>query len=146
MPWTKPAIREAMKKYLRVCRAREELNRCNVEIRRVLTSIHDEDRQFSGIIQRLKDRKSSILGPVVEYCTHPRRVNSLLLGHIQQTFNLNGFSGTKLIGRKKRGCIGAEGGLDSSACNLQTSDNDDLGGDDGEMNQVDGLLDFATNL
>ena len=33
MPWTKPAIREVMKRYLRVCRAREELNRCNVEIR-----------------------------------------------------------------------------------------------------------------
>src|SRR5579872_5884981 len=43
MPWAKPAIRETIKRFLRVRRAHEELERCNIEARRVLTSIHDEN-------------------------------------------------------------------------------------------------------
>jgi hypothetical protein len=147
MPWTKPAIRETIKKYLRVCRAREELERCNVEVRRVLTSIRDEDHQFGRAIQRLKDQKSGILGPVIEYCTHRRRVNSLLLGHIRQIFDLDGYTGSKLAGCKRGSRAEGGKGTDNAAY-----DNEDFGGDDGEeidegeMNLVDGLLDFVTKL
>ena len=49
-PWAKPAIRETMKKHLYVHQAHEELTRSNVEIHRVLSSIHDEDRRFSNTL------------------------------------------------------------------------------------------------
>ena len=60
MPWAKPVIRETIKKHLRVCRAREELDRCNIEARRILTSIHDEDRQFDNILATLVGQKSDL--------------------------------------------------------------------------------------
>lgn len=147
MPWTKPAVRETIKKYLRVCRAHEELDRCNIEICRVFTSIRDEGRKFDGVIRRLKDQKSSILGPVIDFCTRRRRVNSLLSGHIQQIFNLDGYTGSRSAGRKQGSCM--EGGRDTGDTAYE---NHDFGGedgeeiDDGEMNLVDGLLDFVTKL
>jgi len=152
MPWAKPVVRETIKKYLRVCRAREELNRCNVEARRILTSIHDDNRRFNDIIASLVEQKSDILGPVTEYCTRRRRVNSLILGHIQQIFNLDGFTGNRTIGLKKGCCTAASDRLEGPVCywrapedeGLKDGDSEEI--DEGEMNQVDGLLDFVTKL
>lgn len=152
MPWAKPAIRETMKKHLRVHRAQEELTRCNVEIRRVLSSIHDEDRRFSDTLRSLKDQKSSILGPVMDYCTRRRRINSLLLGHIEQIFDLDGYTGSRTVGCKKGCRATVEGTLERPAYHWQAGGGDDLKEgdgeeiDDGETNQVDGLLDFVTKL
>lgn len=152
MPWAKPAIRETIKKHLRVHRAHEELNRCNVEIRRVLSSIHDEDHWFSNILRSLTDQRSSILGPVTEYCTRRRRINSLLLGHIEQIFDLDGYTGSRTVGRKKGCCATAGGALERPVYHWQAGGGDDLKEgdgeeiDDGETTQVDGLLDFVTKL
>ena len=33
-PWADPAVREMIKRFFRVHRAREEIQRCNIEIRR----------------------------------------------------------------------------------------------------------------
>ncbi|KAF8137983.1 hypothetical protein K438DRAFT_2030893, partial [Mycena galopus ATCC 62051] len=43
-PWTRPAYRLAMDRYFKILRAREEIKRLNIEIRRVVTWIHDENR------------------------------------------------------------------------------------------------------
>jgi len=151
MPWAKPVIRETIKKYLRVRRAHEELNRCNVEVRRILTSIHDEGCRFDHILTNLADQESSILGPVREYCTRRRHTNSLLLGHIQQIFDLDGFTGDRTIGRKKGGCVVAIGNLERPVYHWQALGINELKDgdgeiDEGETNQIDGLLDFVTNL
>ena len=152
MPWAKPVIRETIKKHLRVCRAREELDRCNIEARRVLTSIHDEDHRFDSILTTLVDQKSDLLGPVQEYCTRRRRVNFLLLGHIQQILGLDGFTGNATTGRRK-GCRAvATTGLEQPVLHLQVPGDDDLKEcdgeeiEDGETDQVDGLLDFVAKL
>ncbi|KAJ7751123.1 hypothetical protein B0H16DRAFT_1254500, partial [Mycena metata] len=42
-PWTRPACRLAMTMYFKIVRAREEIVRLNVEIRRLVTWISDED-------------------------------------------------------------------------------------------------------
>ncbi|KAF7374152.1 hypothetical protein MSAN_00296900 [Mycena sanguinolenta] len=43
-PWTRPSYRLAMDKYFKILRAREEIQRLNIEIKRVVTWIRDEDR------------------------------------------------------------------------------------------------------
>ncbi|KAJ7744227.1 hypothetical protein B0H14DRAFT_2637321 [Mycena olivaceomarginata] len=43
-PWTRPAYRLAMDRYFKILHAREEIRRLNVEIPRVVTWIHDENR------------------------------------------------------------------------------------------------------
>ena len=152
MPWAKPVIRETIKKYLRVRRAHEELERCNVEVRRIFTSIHDEDNRFNHILTNLIDQGSNILGPVTEYCTCRRCVNSLLLGHVRQIFNLDGFTGNQTVGCRKGCHAAATNSLGGGVYHLQALDVDNLKDDDGEeidegeANQVDGLLDFVTNF
>ncbi|KAJ7797083.1 hypothetical protein B0H14DRAFT_2390128 [Mycena olivaceomarginata] len=46
-PWTRPAYRLAMDHYFKILRAREEIKRLNIEIRRVVTWIRDENRFFA---------------------------------------------------------------------------------------------------
>lgn len=43
-PWTRPAYRLAMDQYFKTLRAREEIQRLNIEIPRVVTWIRDENR------------------------------------------------------------------------------------------------------
>jgi hypothetical protein len=57
--WALPAVRETMKQWRRVCRAREEIVCCNVKIRRLHTSIVDEGRRFDKILDQ-----SVVLGPI----------------------------------------------------------------------------------
>ncbi|KAG1728427.1 hypothetical protein EDB19DRAFT_1897395 [Suillus lakei] len=51
--WAKPAHREATTKYFKLLRAREEIDRLNIEFRRLHTVIHDEELQVAGIIHDL---------------------------------------------------------------------------------------------
>ena len=100
-PWVNPVICKTIKRFFRVCRAHEEIQQCNIEIRRLFTSIHDEEQQHSNILKVLIGQKSPIFGAVNEYCLRRRRVNALLLGQIQQVFNIGGFTGDRTLGRRK---------------------------------------------
>ncbi|KAG1896068.1 uncharacterized protein F5891DRAFT_897396, partial [Suillus fuscotomentosus] len=51
--WARPAHREATTKYFKLCRAREEIIRLNIEIRRLRTAIHDETIDMSAVIDEL---------------------------------------------------------------------------------------------
>ncbi|KAG1785411.1 uncharacterized protein HD556DRAFT_1435133 [Suillus plorans] len=110
--WAKPAIRETMRQWLRIQRAKEEIERCNVEVRRLHTSIVDEDRHFTRVLSSLED--SPLYFAVQEFCTHRRLVNSQLLDRIFQIYALPGFSGVASPGlRKGRVDLDGEGdGMD----------------------------------
>ncbi|KAJ7835603.1 hypothetical protein B0H13DRAFT_1565351, partial [Mycena leptocephala] len=57
-PWIRPSCRLAMDNYFRILRAREEIKRLNVEIRRVVTWINDEDeflRRREAEVQEVED-------------------------------------------------------------------------------------------
>ncbi|KAF8142374.1 hypothetical protein K438DRAFT_2030121 [Mycena galopus ATCC 62051] len=54
-PWTRPAYRLAMDRYFKILRAREEIKRLNIEIRRVVTWIHDENRFLRKMERNLRD-------------------------------------------------------------------------------------------
>ncbi|KAJ7083938.1 hypothetical protein B0H15DRAFT_923758 [Mycena belliarum] len=55
-PWTRPAYRLAMDRYFRILRAREEIRRLNIEIRRVVTWIADENRVLRRAERRLRQK------------------------------------------------------------------------------------------
>ena len=90
--WALPAVRETMKQWRRICRAHEEIIRCNVEVRRLHTSITDEEESFHKILSQ-----STALGPIhgalKDYITQRSRVNGRLLHKITQIYNLEGFTG-----------------------------------------------------
>ncbi|KAF8441341.1 hypothetical protein L210DRAFT_2067464 [Boletus edulis BED1] len=51
--WARPAVREATAKFFKCCRAKEEIVRLNVEVRRLRTAILDEEKQISAVIEEL---------------------------------------------------------------------------------------------
>ncbi|KAJ7687992.1 hypothetical protein B0H14DRAFT_3101286 [Mycena olivaceomarginata] len=53
-PWTRPAYRLAMDRYFKTLRAREEIKRLNIEIRRVITWIRDENRFLRRMERNLR--------------------------------------------------------------------------------------------
>jgi hypothetical protein len=50
---------------------------------------------------RLREEGHPIHGAVLEYITRCRRINNHILARIQQTFDLDGFSGDTTVGIKK---------------------------------------------
>ena len=144
-PWAKPVNRTLMKQHRRIARAREEIVRCNIEIRRLHTSIIDEGKHFDTVLQKLAD--SPMLGPVADYIHRRKAVNSLLLARIQQTHNLEGFTGNHTPGTRK----GSSNDIVLQSPNdLHTTD---PGSDDGEDDDDDefteelgSVLDYFSNM
>ena len=145
-PWANPVIRETIKRFFRVHRAHEEIQRCNIEIRRLFTSIYDETHRHSDILEALIGQKSPIFGAVNEYSTRRRRVNAQLLGQIQQVFDLDGFTGDGTLGRRKGSQVTRE---DGEPCRYNDVDDNDTGSEDAddiENDQINSILDFVTSL
>ena len=58
-PWADPVVRVTMKQHLRVQRAREELVRLNIELRRVHTHIDDEVRLLCVKLAEVRQSQSA---------------------------------------------------------------------------------------
>lgn len=92
-PWSKPLYREVLKLRQRIARAQEEITRCNVETRRLHTSILDEARLFSRVLRNLESEDSPLYGPFKDFATRRRNVNNMLMKRIQMIHGLRGFTG-----------------------------------------------------
>lgn len=97
-PWVKPLFREMLKMRQRIARAKEEITRCNVEVRRVYTSICDESKLFSRVLNVLRATKDPRYGPVDEYVTRRKVTNRALLKRVEQIHSLRGFTGDRRRG------------------------------------------------
>lgn len=100
--FTEPAAREMIKIWRRVVRAREEVTRCEVEARRLHTSIRDEAILFNRILSEM-DHDDPLYGAVEGYCTRRGRINARLLLRIQQIYAVPIFTGTKGPGTRLGG-------------------------------------------
>ena len=158
-PWARPAHRETVKQYLRIQRAHEEILRCNVEIRRLYSAIVEEHQQFDIVLEHLRQDNHPILGAVLEYTTRRRRTNDHILAHIQQTFDLDGFSGDKTVGIKKgtsapapasspiMGSSGVDGEIRAINKDVEEDDVVDVDDDDDEASgDIGYLLDYVSHL
>ncbi|KAI9057445.1 hypothetical protein FKP32DRAFT_1615289 [Trametes sanguinea] len=94
-PWAQPLVRETMKKSRRILRAREEITCCNVEVRRLHTSILDENAALDRALQEARASGDIIAGPLMLFATRRKRVNTRLLAIISQIYDLEGFTGTR---------------------------------------------------
>ncbi|KAG6863420.1 hypothetical protein C0993_010075, partial [Termitomyces sp. T159_Od127] len=82
-------------------RAHEEIIRCNIEVRRLHTSIIDEERHFTKRLQEIEASGQPVYGAVNDFVTRRHRVNAELLIKISQIYSLPGFTGVPSPGIKK---------------------------------------------
>lgn len=150
-PWAKPAIREAIKQSHQLKRAREELDQCNIESRRLLTAILDEHNLFNEILQKLETDNSPFHGAVVEYCTRRRRINNTILHRISQIHALQGFTGNPSYSQRKGAsppsAVDTTGvhGLQGDKVDSVDTEGSDSSDDEGDQD-MDGLVNFISHL
>ncbi|KAI0343135.1 hypothetical protein BDW22DRAFT_1329220 [Trametopsis cervina] len=95
LQWTKSAVRAVMKMRHRIRHTREEIDRLNVEVRRLHTAIRDERVLFNQTCARLQAANDPLLGPVKEFAERRGRMNDHLLGRVYEVYRLQGFTGIK---------------------------------------------------
>lgn len=147
-PWAQPAIRETMKQYQCIACAKEEIYQCNIEVRRLYTSIVDENRSFPKVVAQLKAEGSPVLGAVEEFILRRRRFNDALLVRIFQIFDLKGYTGEKTPGVRK-GSMLVDSHTDVNVGEGSVVNNEELEAaepDDEDEEVLGGLVDYISNL
>ena len=96
--WAKLAVCGATAKFFKLCRAKEEVTRLNVEIRRLRTAIHDEEREVLQTIANLRDSEP-LLACELERLHRPRAaVNAIHIHRLHQIEKQHGLAGQRGIG------------------------------------------------
>jgi hypothetical protein len=98
LDWTKPAHREATVKYFKIQRAREEIERLNVEIRRLRTAIHDEGLMVNATIDVLLASNQPVGLELQRQWQTRAAINAVHLFRLDQIASQPNFSGTRGIG------------------------------------------------
>ena len=99
-PWADRKNREAMNMYFGVKRAREEVQRLNVEIPRLLTFMLDEHNDYYLAISRHLLTDQTLAHELSLRWTFRDRINAKIASRLQQTASLRGFSGKLESGRR----------------------------------------------
>ncbi|KAG1794598.1 uncharacterized protein HD556DRAFT_1431927 [Suillus plorans] len=76
-PWTVPGNREVAVKYFKILRAREEIVRLNVEVRRLRTAISDGDTRLRSCISRLHNSDPDLSAEIEEIHRDRLRVDAV---------------------------------------------------------------------
>lgn len=63
--WARPAVCEATAKFFKLCRAKEEIVRLNIEIHRLQAAIHNKEAQISAAISELTETNQHL---AIELC------------------------------------------------------------------------------
>ncbi|KAH7917124.1 hypothetical protein BV22DRAFT_1135675 [Leucogyrophana mollusca] len=96
--WATPKGRLAMDHYFKICRAREEIQRLNVEARCVATYIRDEDQYLRACEEQARTSHPALAHQVSLYRKVRGRFNSHHLRRLKDIATLPGFSGSIIPG------------------------------------------------
>jgi hypothetical protein len=118
-PWTQPSRREAMNLYFGMKRAKEEISRLNIEIRRLVTFMIDDHQDFHRAISTNIIIDPALAQELSYQWEYRHQIHSQIASRLRQTSRLNGFTGTLLPGtREGRELVYTEGGLPKWATDI----------------------------
>ncbi|TFK57757.1 hypothetical protein BDN72DRAFT_730691, partial [Pluteus cervinus] len=98
-PWSKPAARLLLDQYFKLERAREEIKRLNIEVRRLLTYMQDEENFLDVSIVVLKQTDLALANEVFIYQQERARANNNHRKRFERLAKLKGFTGNMEPGR-----------------------------------------------
>lgn len=96
--WAQPANREGMVMYFKIKRAKEEIIRLNVEIRRLLTFLYDDHVDHYRAIQANITTDPTLAFEVSTRLEYRNKIHEEIVKRLLQTSQLPGFSGCLLHG------------------------------------------------
>lgn len=97
-PWAEPGNRETATKYYKLKGARVEILRCNIEARRLVTSIRDEHALYEHTISHLETSAPLLAVAVQQTFNTRRRINNTHLARLEVLYALPGFTGIRGCG------------------------------------------------
>ncbi|KAI0684292.1 hypothetical protein BC835DRAFT_1409170 [Cytidiella melzeri] len=100
LKWADPLHREATRLYFNIQRAQEELTRCNVEVRRILTSMYDEHLDYWHAVALSIIPNPTLACELSKRWVERDRINACVARRLQQIALLPGFSGALEIGQR----------------------------------------------
>ncbi|KAG2030098.1 hypothetical protein BDR03DRAFT_836179, partial [Suillus americanus] len=89
--WSSAAACSAMDLYFKMCQAREEIQRLNIEIRRLATYIQDEDNYLQRCEDQLKDPNPALAHRIALHRNIRGRFDSRHLKRLHNISSLAGF-------------------------------------------------------
>jgi hypothetical protein len=101
--WATPAGRLAMDLYFKTQRAREEIERLNVEIPRVATYIRNEDRFLREQVAEIRKTDPALAHQVEIHRMERGRFNSYHISRLREIRKLRGFTGSICLGESSEG-------------------------------------------
>jgi hypothetical protein len=93
LPWTQPVARQAMSLYFGIKRAKEEIHRLNVEIRRITTYMIDEFIHWSSVVADTRDIDPVLSSYLSRKADFNVRVFQDIMYYLLKTSKLAGFLG-----------------------------------------------------
>jgi hypothetical protein len=143
--WAQPAGRLAMDKYFKTQRAHEEIARLNVEIRRLLTYICDEE---SELRQKEREYSSSpaLSLQISRYRQDRERFNKRHIQQIVKLARLPGFSGDLSVGVPVKGWGVRAEGASSKLHGAEEERRDDEGTESAEEGDEASSEDEASDI
>ncbi|KAI0687957.1 hypothetical protein BC835DRAFT_1236170, partial [Cytidiella melzeri] len=100
LQWADPLHREATRLYFNIQQAQEELSRCNVEVRRILTSMYDEHVDYWHAVALSIVPHPTLACELSKRWVERDHVNTCVARRLHQIALLPRFSGALEIGRR----------------------------------------------
>jgi hypothetical protein len=96
--WVSPSYCNASAQYFELQRAKEEVQRLNVEIGRLLTKIRDDTLKYPAAIKKLEETDLFLAGELTRHWQYLKSVNAHHLWCFRKTCSLPGYSGPVCAG------------------------------------------------
>ena len=101
LDWADAHNQQATICYLKMTRAREEIQRLNIETKRLATWIQDEAQELDQANEACRIVDPSLSQAVTEFAKQQKWVNTNLEATLRQIYALQGYSGEKGVGTQE---------------------------------------------
>jgi hypothetical protein len=101
LDWADARNRQATICYLKMTRAREEIQRLNIETKRLATWIQDEALELDQAIKACRVVDPPLSQAVTKFANQRKRVNTNLEVTLRQVYALQGYSGEAVVGTQE---------------------------------------------
>ena len=159
-PWTSAPTRHAMRQRHRILRAKEEITRCNIECRRLLTSILDEAHDLSCRIKQLKSsgEAEEVINAVSDFIQHRQLLNKQNLQKVRALISYPGYTGHTSPGIRKGSAVCTDKEQHDehvddiltspiAATEEDVSEGEEFdAGEDDQTQQLDSIIEYISNV
>ncbi|KAJ3732181.1 hypothetical protein DFJ43DRAFT_997981, partial [Lentinula guzmanii] len=145
--WAKPAVRQAMSELFKLLRAQEEICKLNIEIKRLVTYMKEEEEYLSSVARNIQRTNAALAYQIRRYRDERRRFNSTHHKRLDSIRKLPGFAPINVhyfhpgVGLRRQT---VQGHVEEGEMELQADDNDnddDDEEDDGEGDDQESEVD-----